>query len=43
MDVCFRHRRGRILDALLAGPIALISDLAFVFRAGSAVEMSDVT
>ena len=44
MDVCFRHRRNRLLDALLAGSISLIADLAaVVFRAGSAVQMSDIT
>ena len=44
MDVCFRDRRNRLLDALLAGPIALIADLAaVVFRAESAVQMSDIT
>jgi hypothetical protein len=40
MDVCFRHRRNRLLDALLAGPIPLIADLAaVVFSAQAAVEM----
>ena len=44
MDVRFRHGRNRLLDALLAGPIALIADpVAVVFRAGSAVQMSDIT
>jgi hypothetical protein len=44
MDVCFCHRRNRLLDALLAGPVAVIADLAaVVFRAESAVQMSGIT
>lgn len=44
MDVCFSHRRNRLLDAILVGSVALIADLAaVVFRAGSAVQMSDIT